>query len=113
MITLNDIKKAKANLNEIIQNTPLTFAPNLSKEVEAEIYLKKENLQITGSFKIRGAFNKVASLTQEQKKSRCCSSKCRKSCPRFGFFSASFWLQCHHFYARSHSFDKGTRRSSI
>lgn len=68
MITLNDIKKAKANLNEIIQNTPLTFAPNLSKEVEAEIYLKKENLQITGSFKIRGAFNKVASLTQEQRK---------------------------------------------
>ena len=69
MITLNDIKRAKENLKEIIQNTPLTFAPNLSKEVEASVYLKKENLQITGSFKIRGAFNKVASLSKEQRDS--------------------------------------------
>lgn len=67
MITLNDIKKAKTRLDGVIQDTPLTFAPNLSKQLDAQIYLKKENLQITGSFKIRGAFNKVATLTQEQK----------------------------------------------
>lgn len=67
MITIHDIKKAKKNLDNIIQQTPLTFAPNLSKEVDANIYLKKENLQITGSFKIRGAFNKIASLTKEQR----------------------------------------------
>ncbi|RXJ57675.1 threonine ammonia-lyase [Candidatus Marinarcus aquaticus] len=67
MITLNEIKQAKTRLDEVIQATPLTFAPNLSKEVGAQIFLKKENLQLTGSFKLRGAFNKVASLTQEQR----------------------------------------------
>ncbi len=67
MITLHDIKKAKENLTNIIQATPLSFAPNLSKDANADIYLKKENLQITGSFKIRGAFNKIANLSKEQR----------------------------------------------
>jgi len=67
MITLNDIKKAKTILNQVVQRTPLAFAPILSKELNAKIYLKKENLQITGSFKLRGAFNKIANLTDEEK----------------------------------------------
>jgi len=65
MITLKDIKEAKTNLEGIILQTPLTYAPFLSKEFNSDIYLKKENLQLTGSFKIRGAFNKVASLDKE------------------------------------------------
>ncbi|WP_428023681.1 threonine ammonia-lyase [Arcobacter sp.] len=65
MITLKDIKEAKTKLEGIILQTPLTYAPFLSKEFNSNIYLKKENLQLTGSFKIRGAFNKVASLDKE------------------------------------------------
>jgi threonine dehydratase len=65
MITLKDIKEAKTNLEGIILQTPLTYAPFLSKEFNSNIYLKKENLQLTGSFKIRGAFNKVASLDKD------------------------------------------------
>jgi len=65
MITLKDIKEAKTNLEGIILQTPLTFAPFLSKELNSTVFLKKENLQLTGSFKIRGAFNKVASLDNE------------------------------------------------
>jgi len=67
MITLKDIEKAKNRLQDVIQHTPLAFAPVLSKELDANIYLKKENLQITGSFKIRGAFNKISTLTYEEK----------------------------------------------
>lgn len=67
MITLNDIKEAKKRLEGVIQQTPLTFAPILSKDLNSTIYVKKENLQITGSFKIRGAFNKLNSLSKEQK----------------------------------------------
>src|SRR5574344_393201 len=62
MITLNDIKDAKKQLEKAISLTPLMKAPILSKEKNAEIYLKEDNLQITGSFKLRGAFNKVAML---------------------------------------------------
>ena len=67
MITLNNIKEAKKNLENIAVNTPLAKAPILSKELNAEIFLKKENLQLTGSFKLRGAFNKVATLSKKQK----------------------------------------------
>jgi threonine dehydratase len=67
MITLNNIKEARKNLENIAVNTPIAKAPILSKELNAEIFLKKENLQLTGSFKLRGAFNKVATLTKEQK----------------------------------------------
>lgn len=67
MITLKDIEKAKINLNDVIQTTPLAYAPVLSNKFDANIYLKKENLQITGSFKIRGAFNKISSLSEDEK----------------------------------------------
>ena len=67
MITLNDIKKAKTNLENIIQNTPIAQSAALSEKTNSEIYLKKDNLQITGSFKLRGAYNKVASLSTEER----------------------------------------------
>ncbi|WP_323588646.1 threonine ammonia-lyase [Aliarcobacter butzleri] len=68
MITLNDIKDAKKELEKAISLTPLMKAPILSKEKNAEIYLKEDNLQITGSFKIRGAFNRVALLDEKRRK---------------------------------------------
>ncbi len=67
MITLKNIIEAKNRLDGVIYNTPLAFAPTLSKELHANIYLKKENLQLTGSFKIRGAFNKISLLTDAEK----------------------------------------------
>ena len=68
MITLKDIEEAKIRLNGVIQNTPLSLAPILSEQLNANIYLKKENLQLTGSFKIRGAFNKLSTLNDDEKK---------------------------------------------
>ncbi len=47
--------------------TPFAFAPYLSEAGGCEVWLKKENLQITGAFKIRGAYNKIASLTDEER----------------------------------------------
>ena len=67
MITLNDIKEAEKNLQNIIIKTPLALSPILSKKLNASIYLKEENLQLTGSFKLRGAYNKLAQLTKEQR----------------------------------------------
>jgi len=67
MITLDNINEAKKNISNVAQVTPLTKAPILSEIFHSEIYLKKENLQLTGSFKLRGAFNRVASLSQEQR----------------------------------------------
>ncbi|RDU71955.1 threonine ammonia-lyase [Helicobacter aurati] len=64
LLPLESIRKAAARLEGIIANHPLAYAPRLSKITNAQVYLKKENLQPTGAFKIRGAFNKIASLKE-------------------------------------------------
>ncbi len=67
MITLQSIKQAQQTLENVIHKTPLTKAPILSQTYNSDIYLKKENLQLTGSFKLRGAFNKIANISKNKK----------------------------------------------
>lgn len=64
---LADIKKAQAVLKGVVHNTPLDKSATFSSMVGAEVYLKLENLQKTGSFKIRGACNKIHNLSSEEK----------------------------------------------
>ncbi len=68
MITLEDIRRAHEEVLKVAVKTPFSYAPKLSEATGCEVYLKKENLQNTGSFKIRGAFNKIASLSIEERK---------------------------------------------
>lgn len=67
MIKLSEIVQAKRKISKVVNKTPFAYAPILSDEVDAKVYLKKENLQLTGAFKIRGAYNKIASLSSEDK----------------------------------------------
>ncbi len=69
MLDLNKIKKAYRRVLGVAHHTPFTYAPILSKLSGYEVYLKKENLQRTGAFKLRGAFNKIAALVEEGHKS--------------------------------------------
>lgn len=69
MLEIDKIFKAKERLEGISVNTPFSYAPFLSEIHEADVYLKKENLQVTGAFKIRGAYNKIATLSEEQRES--------------------------------------------
>ena len=66
MVTLDKLYHAAFVLSEVARKTDLIAAPLLSKE--ADIYLKTENLQVTGSFKLRGAYYKISQLSEEQKK---------------------------------------------
>ena len=65
MLTLDKIYQAAFTLRGVARKTDLLHAPNLSDR--AELYLKTENLQVTGSFKLRGAYNKISALTEEQR----------------------------------------------
>jgi len=67
LIHLENIFQAKKAIESVVAKTPLAYAPYLSEVSGANIYLKKENLQTTGAFKIRGAYNKIASLQEEQR----------------------------------------------
>lgn len=65
---IEDVKKAHNNLSKVIYETPLQYSFNLSERYQADIYLKREDTQIVRSYKIRGAYNKITSLSQEQLK---------------------------------------------
>ncbi len=62
---LKDIEQAAARLKGVIHKTPLTSSRTFSEMSDCELYLKCENMQKTGSFKVRGAYNKVAKMAQE------------------------------------------------
>jgi len=66
MLTIEKVKDAENLLKPIIRKTDLIYSSFLSKN-NNEVYLKAENLQITGSFKVRGAYVKIAGLSEEQK----------------------------------------------
>lgn len=65
MLTLDKIYHASFMLKSIARKTDLIAAPNLS--AGKELYLKTENLQVTGSFKLRGAYYKISQLTEEER----------------------------------------------
>lgn len=65
MLTLDNVYRASYALKGVIRKTDIIRAPKLNKD--ADIYLKTENLQITGSFKIRGSYYKMTTLSEEEK----------------------------------------------
>lgn len=65
-ISLEKIYKAQQNIKGVVQATPLVFMKNFSERYQANIYFKREDLQVVRSYKIRGAYNKIQGLTEAQ-----------------------------------------------
>ena len=59
---------AESKVYDVAENTPMTFASNLSSKLKNEVFLKREDMQPIFSFKIRGAYNKIANLSKQQQK---------------------------------------------
>ncbi len=66
MLTMEKVYDAQNELRRVLRNTPLIQAPRFSHA--ADVYMKPENLQVTGSFKVRGAYYKIATLSAGDKK---------------------------------------------
>jgi len=66
-VTLQDIQKAQETIKDVVKKTDILESTKLSTMTGANVYYKCENLQKTGSFKVRGASNKIANLTEEEK----------------------------------------------
>ena len=66
-VTLDDVIAAQDLLSGVVRPTPLEYSRALSERVGADVYLKCENLQRAGSFKIRGAYTRIARLSEEEK----------------------------------------------
>ena len=66
-VTLQDIKNARETIKDIVKKTDILESVKLSSMTGANVFYKCENLQKTGSFKLRGACNKIANLTDKEK----------------------------------------------
>ncbi len=66
-VTANDVRRAADRLRDVVRRTELRRAPRLSDRVHRDVWLKLENEQLTGSFKIRGAYNAIAALSQSDR----------------------------------------------
>ncbi len=65
--SLESVKAAAKNLKGVASKTPLSLNTNLSKQFDANIFFKREDLQVVRSYKIRGAYNKMSSLSNDEK----------------------------------------------
>ncbi|WP_224447946.1 threonine ammonia-lyase [Haloprofundus salilacus] len=67
MLSLSDVLAARERVNEVARHTPLEYSHTFSDMTGADVHLKLENFQRTGSFKIRGATNRIVTLSDEEK----------------------------------------------
>lgn len=67
MLKLESFQQSKERLDDVLLPTPLIYSEAFSKECKNQVYLKPENLQRTGAFKIRGAYNKIVKLDEDAK----------------------------------------------
>ncbi|SMC64972.1 threonine ammonia-lyase [Papillibacter cinnamivorans] len=68
MMTLEKFKEARATLSGVLLKTDLVYSKYFSQATGNNVYLKPENLQVTGAYKIRGAYYKISTLPEEQKR---------------------------------------------
>ncbi len=67
MMTLDSFKSARSVLSGVINETNLIYSPAFSASCGNNVYLKPENMQVTGAYKIRGAYYKISTLSEEEK----------------------------------------------
>ena len=67
MLTLKEFKEARSVLSGVILDTNLIYSPAFSKATGNNVYIKPENMQVTGAYKIRGAYYKISTLSEEEK----------------------------------------------
>ena len=68
MLTLEAFEDASEIVKEATQETKLVFSQYLSNQTGNKVYLKPENMQFTGAYKVRGAYYKLSTLSEEDKK---------------------------------------------
>ncbi len=93
MVTVQHIHDAYKSIQSDISRTPLVYSPELSKLSKANVYLKVENLQKTGSFKIRGVMNKIHGLNREDFKRTFVAASTGNHAAAFAYASKRFGFE--------------------
>jgi tryptophan synthase beta subunit len=93
----NKIKTS--NVYDVATKTPLDFATNLSKKLNNEIFIKRDDLQPVFSFKLRGAYHKISKLKKNKNIGHCNCGISRQSCSGSCYVCAKISNKCYYCYA--------------
>lgn len=91
---INNILDASRRIQPFIRNTPLIQSKGLSDLTGAQVHFKLENLQITGSFKARGALNKILSLSEKEKSTGVVSASTGNHGAAVAYAAEQVGIQC-------------------
>ena len=105
MLTLEKFEEASEVVKKVTNPTKLLYSEYLSEQTGGKIYLKPENMQFTGAYKVRGAYYKYPDRRRE--KPRTDHGICRKPCAGCGICSTEIRLQGNRGNADSHTTDQG------
>lgn len=81
MMTLEKFEEASELVKKVTNPTKLVFSDYLSEQSGGKVYLKPENMQHTGAYKIRGAYYKISTLSEEERSRGLITASAGKSCP--------------------------------
>jgi len=94
MVSYNDIVKAQQEMANIVHKTPLDYSRTFSENSNNEVYLKLENLQKTGSFKVRGSYNKMITLNKEELRSGVIAASAGNHAQGVAYASTMLGIPC-------------------
>ena len=99
MLTLQDIERARARIKDDIYMSPCAHSETFSKLTGNKVYFKLENLQMTGSFKERGALNKILTLTPEEKARGVIAASAGNHAQGVAYHATRNGMRCDHRHA--------------
>jgi threonine dehydratase len=100
-LTFKDISNIHKKITDVVKWTETSYSNQISEKIGIDTYIKFENRQHTGAFKIRGSYSKLLSLSQKEKDVGVIV--CRKSCTRIGVHCKKNEYFITYCYARRHS----------
>ena len=92
MLTLEKFEEASEIVKRVTRPTKLIYSEYLSSQTGGKVYLKPENMQYTGAYKLRGAYYKISTLSEEDRAKRSDHSFSRKPCAGCGICGKSVWM---------------------
>lgn len=92
-LTLDMIKKAEENIKTVGRKTPLLYSSTFSKRCGCDVYLKCENKQKTGAFKLRGAYNKICNLSDDERNRGVIASSAGNHAQGVAFGATAFGIK--------------------
>ena len=105
MLTLDKFEEASEKVKEVTTETKLVYSDYFSQQTGNKVYLKPENMQFTGAYKVRGAYYKISTLTEEERAKGLITASAGNHAQGVAYAAKVLWMQgshCHAYHNTAH-----------